>query len=221
MHGLWNEIVGGQSACEPMSLEWLKGTHAALCDADDQGAGRYRKRDTSPGVYHLDVPRGRRRSRTRCGRAIRDPRDRARRVPPRCAPRRSRTGNSCGSFPFDERTGIVGRLLTNALLARGGYPPAVIHSAQAPPLLRGRSPGRAPRWVAVVAEACAATVRAADSFSNDWAAPAAARGRALTASASEERGGPRFSAGRAGLTEPRAPPRSFRAYPVAPPRASD
>ena len=59
IHASIQELLSQQGCREPITLEWLKGQHAALHPEGSDAAGRYRKRDTTPGVYNLNVtPQG-------------------------------------------------------------------------------------------------------------------------------------------------------------------
>lgn len=147
---------------EPLTLDFIKGLHERLCDEDDPAAGRYRKRSTSPGVYNLSI------------------------VPSNsisyyfhkfidtwdeelvgCHPIRAAAmahWEFMNVFPFDEKTGIVGRLMMNYILIRSGYPPAIIHASDRHHYF-GALDGYRTDLVPILVEAISSTITAARTFS--------------------------------------------------------
>ncbi len=109
-----------------LTMDYIKELHCSMCDSCDETAGRYRKRDTSPGVYNLDVvPQA---SISYYFRKFMDTYDDELRNyhPVRAAA--IAHWEFMRVFPFDDKSGIVGRLMMNYLLVRAGYPPAIIHA---------------------------------------------------------------------------------------------
>ena len=68
-------------------------------------------------------------------------------------------------FPFDERTGLVGRLMLNAILMRHDYPPAVIHGADRQNYFAALN-GHKVDMIPVVVDAVSSTISAATAFSS-------------------------------------------------------
>ena len=141
-----------------IDLDWLRDLHRRLCPEDAERPGCYRKRQTSPGVYHLDV------------------------VPPSSVSYHAHKfidalDDELGSmhpirraafahwefmrlFPFDERTGQVGRLMLNFLLIKHRFPPAIIHATERQSYFDALNGHRAD-MVPVVTDAIRATLEAA------------------------------------------------------------
>lgn len=171
MHSIMRETIEAAAARQlTIDMEWLKSTHAALCDATDEAAGRYRKRDTSPGVYNLDVVPAS--SISYYFHKLMDTLDQelAGAHPVRAAA--IAHWEFMRVFPFDERTGLVGRLMLNAILLNGGYPPAIFH-AHDRHLYFNAIGGHRTDLVPVVVDAVSATIKAADQFSRQHIAPPA------------------------------------------------
>ena len=148
---------------EPMTLDWIKAQHAALCDEGEEGAGRYRKRDTSPGVYNLDVIA----SQT-ISYHLRRFLDNFEGELSESHPVRAAAlahWELMKIFPFDERTGLVTRLMTNAILMRHDYPPAVIHASERHTYF-GALNGHRADMIPVIVDAVSATISAATAFSS-------------------------------------------------------
>lgn len=111
---------------DDLSNEWLKDLHTRLCADGDENAGRYRKRDTSPGVYNLTVSPA-----ASISYYFRKFEDMYNEELSGYHPLRAAAiahWEFMRVFPFDERSGMVGRLMMNFLLLRNGYPPAIIHA---------------------------------------------------------------------------------------------
>ena len=147
--------------CPEVTLEWLKERHAALCDQDDPCAGRYRKRDTSPGVYNLDVSPAS--SISYYFRKFIDMYETELRSSHPVRAAALAHWEFMHVFPFDERTGFVGRLMLNYILLRNDYPPAIFH-AQDRHHYFGALGGHRADMVPVVVEAGGSTIRAAEAF---------------------------------------------------------
>lgn len=109
-----------------ITAQWLKELHQDVCGVP-QAAGVFRTRNTSPGVYHLDVIPG-----------LEVPErfeqfllmwdEELRHLHPIRAAAMAHH-EFMRIFPFDERTGVVGRLMMNYILVKNFYPPAIIHAS--------------------------------------------------------------------------------------------
>ena len=162
MNASIEQILSEQGSREPMTLEWLKGQHAALCDEGCDGAGRYRKRDTTPGVYNLNVtPHA---SISYYMRKFMDlyERELLHTHPVRAAALAH--WEFMKVFPFDAKTGLVGRLMLNAMLIRHDYPPAIIH-AEDRHVYFAALDGHSEEMVSVVIDAISSTITAASQYS--------------------------------------------------------
>ena len=169
IHGL---MAGPRDRGQSVSLEWLKEQHAGLCSPGEEIAGRYRKRDTSPGVYNLDVAPA-----ASISYYLRKFIDQYHQELRQAHPVRAAAiahWEFMRVFPFDERTGLVGRLLMNYILISHDYPPAIIH-ANDRHLYFNALNGHATDLISVVVEAVGATTRAAEMFSREYFAPAGHR----------------------------------------------
>jgi Fic family protein len=146
-----------------IDMEFIKDLHEKLCEDGCECAGRYRKRDTSPGVYHLDVvPQGS--ISYYFHRLIDMWNEELQHINPiRAAAIMHWEFMRC--FPFDEKTGMVGRLLMNAVLIRGGYPPAIIHQMERQTYF-GALDGRREALIPVLVDAIRATIECAGEFSS-------------------------------------------------------
>lgn len=150
---------------EELSMELIKDLHARLCDDGDDAAGRYRKRDTSPGVYNLDVvPHA---SISYYFRKFMDTweNELSRHHPVRAAAMAH--WEFMKVFPFDEKSGIVGRLMMNYLLIRAGYPPAIIHAHDRHHYFAALD-GRRADLIPVVVDAISSAIEAARVFSRQY-----------------------------------------------------
>ena len=67
-------------------------------------------------------------------------------------------------FPFDERSGVVGRLMMNHVLITNGYPPAIIHAMDRHHYFAALD-GNRTDLVPVVVDAVRSTIEAARVFS--------------------------------------------------------
>jgi Fic family protein len=127
-----NEIIGElleghESDADPQSLDWLKGMHRRLTEpVAAEESSPYRQQEVSPGVYYLDViePDG-------VEEAIQSLTD----EPPsgKAHPVENLAdfhAEFMRIFPFDARTGLVGRLSLNCSLLQHGYPPAIVHKTE-------------------------------------------------------------------------------------------
>ncbi len=146
---------------EEITMEFIKDLHIRLCDEGDEAGGRYRKRDTSPGVYNLNiVPNGSisyyfRKFLELCNEELKDAH------PIRAAAIAHHEFMKL--FPFDEKSGIVGRLVMNYMLIRAGYPPAIIHQMDRHHYFSALD-GHRTDLVPVLVDALSATLSAADEF---------------------------------------------------------
>ncbi len=144
-----------------LSLDWIKELHKMMCDDDDEAAGRYRQRNTSPGVYHLSVVPSKSISYYFHKFLEIWDEELAGVHPIRAAA--IAHWEFMRVFPFDERTGIVGRLMMNYVLIKNFYPPAVIHATDRHHYFAALNGHRAD-MVPVVAEAIRGTIEAARAF---------------------------------------------------------
>ena len=151
-----------------LSLEWLKDLHRGLCDADDEAAGRYRSRNTSPGVYHLDVVASSHIS-YYFHRFLDEWETELSRMHPIRAAAMAHW-EFMRVFPFDERTGIVGRLMMNYILTKNFYPPAIIHANDRHHYFAALN-GHRDDMVPVVVEAMKGTIAAARVFTQQVSQP--------------------------------------------------
>lgn len=162
LHACFEAVLrGGADASQIMTLDWIKAQHAALSDAGSEHAGRYRKRDTSPGVYNLDVVPA-----SSISYYFRKMLDAYHNELSKAHPIRGAAmahWEYMRAFPFDEKSGLVGRLMSSALLVSSGYPPAVIH-AQSRPQYFAALGGHRTDMIPVVVDALAATIQASESF---------------------------------------------------------
>lgn len=159
---------GPRDRGQSVSLEWLKEQHGALCTAGEDCAGRYRKRDTSPGIYNLEVAPA-----ASISYYLRKFIDQYHEGILKLHPVRAAAiahWEFMRVFPFDERTGLVGRLLMNYILVSSDYPPAIIH-ANDRHLYFNALAGHPTDLIPVVLEAVGATTRAAETFSQQYFAP--------------------------------------------------
>ena len=147
---------------QDLSIDFIRDLHVRLCDPDDPKAGRYRQRDTSPGVYNLDVvAQGSISYYFHRFMALYEE------ELVRCHPVRAAAiahWEFMRVFPFDERTGYVGRLMMNHILVRHGYPPAIIHANDRHDYFAALD-GHRSDLVPVLVEAISATIGAARTFS--------------------------------------------------------
>ena len=161
---------------DELSIDWLRDLHEHLSLDDSEAAGRYRQRDTSPGVYHLDV------------------------VPQNSISyhfhkfidsfhgemssmhpvRRAAVAHwefMC-VFPFDHLTGVVGRLMANFVLLRHGFPPAIIHATDRQSYFDALKAQRID-GVPVIANAVRSSISAAREYRSRFGAERPARRTAL------------------------------------------
>ena len=146
---------------DELSLDWLRDVHQRLCPEDVDCAGRYRKRDTSPGVYHLDVAPANSIS-YHIHKFIETFESELKTMHP---VRQAAIAHweFMKVFPFDERTGVVGRLMLNFILLKHRFPPAIIHATDRH-LYFSALGGHRTDVVPVVADAVRATITAAKAF---------------------------------------------------------
>lgn len=148
---------------DELSIDWLRDIHIRLCPKNDEAAGRYRKRDTSPGVYHLDVAAANSIS-YHFHKFIDTYHDELGHTHP---VRRAAMAHHdlMRVFPFDERTGMVGRLMLNFILLKNDFPPAIIHATDRH-LYFAALNGHRTDLVPVVADAVRSTISAARCFAH-------------------------------------------------------
>jgi len=147
---------------EELTMEWIKELHCHFCDPDDEVAGRYRQRDTSPGVYNLDVaPQN---SISYYFHKFMDMwNDEIRHYHPVRAAAIAHW-EFMHVFPFDQRSGVVGRVMMNWILVRGGYPPAIIHAMDRHHYFAALD-GHRTDLIGVLVDAIRSTIEAARLFS--------------------------------------------------------
>ena len=147
---------------ESAAVALVEAQHAARCEDGEEEAGRYRKRDTSPGVYNLDVVPSQ--SISYHFRKFLDvyESELLDAHPVRAAALAH--WELMKVFPFDERTGLVARLMMNAILIRHDYPPAVIHASDRQTYFAALN-GHKVDMIPVVVEAVSSTISAATAFS--------------------------------------------------------
>lgn len=167
MYALFHELLDGSRTRDQdiVSMDWLKDTHAALCDASDDGAGRYRKRDTSPGVYNLEVAPSN--SISYYFRKFLDLYEEELKASHPVRAAALAHWEFMRVFPFDERSGLVGRLMLNAILIKNGYPPAIIHASDRHHYF-GALSGHRTDLIPVVVSAVSSTIEAAANFSQHF-----------------------------------------------------
>lgn len=148
-----------------VSGAWIKSLHRNLCDADDPAAAAYRTRNTSPGVYHLDVV---------AGKDIEAEFDHflATWEAELCGLHPIRAAALAHHefmrvFPFDGRTGVVGRLMMNYILTKNFYPPAIIHASDRHYYFAALN-GHPSAMVPILVEAMKGTIEAARAFRRDF-----------------------------------------------------
>jgi len=146
-----------------LSLDWIRDLHVRMCDDDEDAAGRYRQRDSSPGVYNLDIVKANSIS-YHFHKLLDDYREEYMEFHP--VRRAARTHwEFMRVFPFDGRTGLVGRLVLNYLLLKNDYPPALIHATDRHryfEALRGHREDLVP----VVSDGIKSTIGAAAEFTD-------------------------------------------------------
>lgn len=146
-----------------ITIAFCKDLHSRLSDPKSEAAGRYRKRNTSPGVYNLNIiPAGSisyyfRKFITLYNEELRFEH------PIRAAAMTH--WEFMKLFPFDEKSGEVGRLLMNYILIKNGYPPAVIHAMDRHHYFAALDGSRTD-LISVLVVALKATLEAADAFSS-------------------------------------------------------
>ncbi|WP_158542482.1 Fic family protein [Lujinxingia litoralis] len=146
---------------DELSIDWLRELHKMLAMPGDEAGGRYRKRDTSPGVYHLNVAPAS--SISYHFHKFMDVYDEE-----LCHLHPIRQAalahwEFMRVFPFDERTGVVGRLMLNFLLLKHRFPPAIIHSSERHNYFAALN-GHRNDLVPVTIDAIRATLHAASGF---------------------------------------------------------
>ena len=160
---------------DELSLEWLRDIHTRLCPDDCETAGRYRQRDTSPGVYHLDVAPANSIS-YHFHKFIDTYHDELASMHPI---RQAAIAHweFMRVFPFDERTGVVGRLMLNFLLLKHDFPPAVVHATDRH-VYFGALNGHRTDVVPVVADATRSSIAAAQAYQKRFGTDVRRRRRA-------------------------------------------
>lgn len=161
MRGAIHQLEADARSGVDISMDWLKDLHRQMCDVDDEHAGRYRKRDTSPGVYHLDVIPHKSIS-YYFHKFLEEWETELRGLHPIRAAAMAHW-EFMRVFPFDERTGIVGRLMMNYILIKNFYPPAIVHANDRHHYFDALNGHRAD-MVPVVVEAMKGTIEAARVF---------------------------------------------------------
>lgn len=147
-----------------LTREWIRDLHIRMCGSEDEAAGRYRQRDTSPGVYNLDIVQSNSIS-YHFHKLLDDYREEYCNFHP---VRRAAITHweFMRVFPFDDRTGVVGRLMLNFLLLKSDYPPATIHATDRHHYFQALR-GHREDLVPVVVEGIQATIAAAETFTDE------------------------------------------------------
>lgn len=148
-----------------VSGAWIKELHRALCDAEDPAAAAYRTRNTSPGVYHLDVVPGKK-VEAAFEAFLTTWETNLRALHPIRAAALAHH-EFMRVFPFDGRTGVVGRLMMNYILTKNFYPPAIIHASDRHYYFAALN-GHPSDMVPVLVEAMKGTIEAAQAFRRDF-----------------------------------------------------
>lgn len=118
-------MLDGRRKNDKIDLEWLLEIHMTLSGVETENAGRYRKRDTTPGVYNLKCVKG-----STVSYHLQKLLSSVDEIIENEHPIRAAAKihwEFMQIFPFDEHSGFVGRLLMNQILTQGGYPPAIFH----------------------------------------------------------------------------------------------
>lgn len=163
-------IEGSAARGDKLSNDWLKDLHTRLCADGDEHAGRYRKRDTSPGIYNLTVSLA-----ASISYYFRKFEDMYHEELSDYHPLRAAAiahWEFMRVFPFDERSGMVGRLMMNFLLLSNGYPPAIIHAHDRHHYFAALN-GHRTDLVPVVVNAVSSTIQAARALSTQQSAESA------------------------------------------------
>lgn len=146
----------------------LRTLHARLSEPADEQAGRYRKRDTSPGVYNLDVVPA-----ASISYYFRKFLDMLETELSRVHPIRAASmahWELMKVFPFDEKTGMVARLFLNATLVSMGYPPAIIHARDRHHYF-GALDGHRTDLIPIVVDAMQGSITAASLYKKNFVEP--------------------------------------------------
>lgn len=155
-------FVHESAACgEELTIDWLRELHRVVSLPGDDGAGRYRKRDTSPGVYHLDVAPATSISYYFHKFIETYENELADLHPIRQAAMAH--WEFMKVFPFDDRTGVVGRLMLNFLLIRAKFPPAIVHATDRHHYFAALG-GHRTDMIPIVADALRSTIEAAKVY---------------------------------------------------------
>lgn len=143
-----------------LSVDWLRDLHTRLCD-DEDAAGEFRERNTSPGVYNLKIVDSSELD-ERFEAFIDTYREEFANYHPVRAAALAHW-EFMRLFPFDEKTGMVGRLMMNFLLLREDYPPATIHARDRHHYFQALR-GHRSELVPVIVDAVRTTISAAEEF---------------------------------------------------------
>lgn len=157
---------------QDLSLDWIKDLHVRMSNPGDEAAGRYRKRDSSPGVYNLDVVPAA--SISYYFRKFIDTYENELVLHHPLRAAAIAHWEFMKVFPFDERTGVIGRLMMNFILLRHGYPPAIIHATDRHHYFAALN-GHRTDLVPVLVDAVGATIAAARNFNRQFGARHEAR----------------------------------------------
>ncbi|AWV87894.1 Fic family protein [Bradymonas sediminis] len=155
-----------------VSGTWVKNLHRSLCDDEDPAAAAFRTRNTSPGVYHLDVVPGKEIAQAFENFLMRWETEFRGLHPIRAAALAHH--EFMRVFPFDGRTGVVGRLMMNYILTKNFYPPAIIHASDRHHYFAALN-GHPSDMVPVLVEAMKGTIEAARAFRREFEAHDRAR----------------------------------------------
>lgn len=147
-----------------VSVSWIRDLHGRMCDEDDEAAGAWRERNTSPGVYNLDIVDS-----GELPEALEEVLATYEEESDKLHPIQSASlahWDFMHAFPFDDKTGVIGRLLLNFMLLREDYPPAMFHQQERHSYFQALRAHRQ-ELVPVVIDGIEWTIEAADSFRAD------------------------------------------------------
>jgi hypothetical protein len=176
MRALIYELLESSSQPVNPSLDEYRRIHTKLCDTNDPSAGRYRKRDTSPGVYNLEVAPA-----NSISYYLRRFLEQMQTELENCHPVKAAAiahWEYMRVFPFDGKSGVVGRVMMNSMLLSRGYPPAIIHAHDRHHYFSALQ-GHRNDLIPIIVEAMTSTIEAAKAFaahetdrpSRTWTAP--------------------------------------------------
>ncbi len=154
-------MLDGTRKNDKIDLLWLREIHMLLSTPNSENAGRYRTRDTTPGVYNLKCVKG-----STVSYHLQKLFDSVEDIIENEHPIRAAAKihwEFMQIFPFDEYSGFVGRLLMNQILTQAGYPPAIFHQMDRQNYFDALDT-KSSRLIPVVLEGIKSTLDAAQHF---------------------------------------------------------